>query len=82
MIVDGEVKQHNQDHYTQGSYTSVLNHGKSLCSYSESNLANKASKWLWLYGIWKTERVKSAHKTRLRTAYEGFILKFYRLTGS
>lgn len=25
MIIDGDVKQHNQDHYTQGSYTAVLN---------------------------------------------------------
>lgn len=44
MLVDGEVKQHGQDHYTQGSYTSVLNRGTSLFSYSEPNLANIASK--------------------------------------
>lgn len=31
MIVDGEeIKKHEQDHYTQGSYTSVLNHGPSI----------------------------------------------------
>lgn len=29
MIVDGEVKQHDEGHYTQGSYTAVLNHGPS-----------------------------------------------------
>lgn len=30
VVVDGEVKQHEQDHYTQGSYTSVLNYGTSI----------------------------------------------------
>ncbi|KAJ5119003.1 C6 transcription factor [Penicillium atrosanguineum] len=30
MVVDGEVIQHDQDQYTQGSYTSVLNNGISI----------------------------------------------------
>lgn len=28
MILQGEVEDHDQEHYTQSTYTSVLNHGK------------------------------------------------------
>lgn len=30
MVLQGEVKDHDQEHYTQSSYTSVLNHGKCI----------------------------------------------------